>query len=215
MKILTHRQGSDEWLRARAGIPTASELDALVSPLGKVRTGEGPHSYVCLKAAERWIGGPIQSFGGGAMEQGSILEGEALPWYELHADTEVRRVGLVLTDDERFGASPDGILPDGSGLEIKCPQPHTHVRWLVAGVVPPEHRLQCMGGMFATGAERWTFLSYCRGFPPLVAQIHRDPEMFAAIGEALTRFHEALEAAMVRLRAADCVAPVPVDEHPF
>lgn len=215
MKLIDVKQGSEEWLRARAGLPTASELDALVSPLGKVRTGEGVSTYVATKAAEKWIGGPIQTFGGGAMEQGSILEGEALPWYELHTDTKVRRVGLITTDDGRFGASPDGILPDGSGLEIKCPQPHTHVRWLIAGGVPPEHRLQCYGGMYAAGVSRWTFLSYCRGFPPIIYTIERDDDIFDAICDALESFHDRLAVAMQRLRDADTFAPVPLDDTPF
>jgi len=215
MKIHNCRQGSEEWLRLRAGIPTASELDALVSPLGKVRTGEGPNTYVCTKAAEKWLGGPLQSFGGGAMEQGSILEGEALPWFELHADTEVKRIGFVTTDDGRFGASPDGLLPDDSGLEIKCPQPHTHVKWLLAGGVPPEHRMQCYGGMYATGAKRWTFLSYCRSFPPLVVEFEGYAPMMAAIGDALDRYTEAFNVAMERLKEADGACPVPLDDHPF
>ncbi len=40
MKIVDCKQGSPEWLAARLGVVTASEVGALVSPLGKVRTGE-------------------------------------------------------------------------------------------------------------------------------------------------------------------------------
>ena len=82
MKIVDCIQGSEKWLLARAGIPTASEWDALITPEGKPRTGQGRETYLMQKVAEKVMGYPAQSYGGGAMEQGSILEGEALPWLE-------------------------------------------------------------------------------------------------------------------------------------
>ena len=62
MKI--HRnisQGSLEWNCLRAGKVTASELDRLVTPLGKVKTGDGPRSYLCEKVAEAWKGTTLPS----------------------------------------------------------------------------------------------------------------------------------------------------------
>ena len=74
MKTHDVTQGTAEWLAVRAGIPTASELDQLISPTGRLRTGDMPNAYLCRKLAERWTGYPLQSYSGGAMEQGSILE---------------------------------------------------------------------------------------------------------------------------------------------
>lgn len=200
MKIIDCQQGSDEWLQARLGIVTASELDALITPLWEPRKidGEGVSTYLATKIAERWRGSPLPSFSGGAMEQGSIREEEAIPWYELECDTDVRRVGFITTDDGKLGCSPDGLC-DGYGIEVKCPLPHTHVRWLLAGELPKDHRAQVHGGMLVTGLPQWKFISYCRGFPPLVLTVEADPEIQEAIRAAVSAFQVKLDSAWAKI----------------
>lgn len=203
MKILDVKQGSEEWLAARAGIVTASELDNLISPTMKVRDGETPKTYMHLKIAERWLGAPMQSFGGGVMEQGSILEGEALPWFSINQRAKVRKVGLVLKDDGSFGASPDGLVDGEYGVEIKCPQPPNHVKWLLAGKVPDAHLLQCYGGMYATGLPEWRFVSYCREFPALVVTLKRDALVMQLIEKTVGEFNKAMAAEFKKLEEAN------------
>lgn len=187
MKIIDCIQGSDEWLDARLGIVTASELDALISPLWKARTGAGVDTYLAKKLAEKWRGMPLTAYRGGSLEQGSIREDEAVAWYELEHDVTIRRVGFITTDDGLMGCSPDGLLDEG-GIEIKCPEPHTHVGYLLGGELPSEYRAQVYGSMFVTGAKRWRFLSYCRGFPPLLLTVEMDPKVMAAISDAVAAF---------------------------
>ena len=198
MKILECKQGTEEWLRARAGIPTASEFDALLTPKFETRTGAMPHTYLCKKLAEHWQGGPLPSFAPfGAMEQGQILEAEAVPWYELEFGTTINRVGFITTDDGRVGCSPDGLLGDDGGIEIKCPFADTHVRYLLAGEVPKDYAAQVHGSLYVTGRKWWKFVSYRRHFPALVVTVERDEEIMGKIGEALdeflVRFQEGLE----------------------
>lgn len=187
MKILDVEQGSVEWMQARAGIPTASEFDQLVTPEFKVRTGDMPKSYLAKKLAEAWLGGPLLGFNVFDADQGQILEGEALPWYELEYGQEVQRVGLITTDDGRVGCSPDGLIK-GAGLEIKCPRPETHTGYLLKGVLPKDYAAQVHGSMYVTGFHSWQFLSYRRRFPALLLTIERDDTIQKAIGEALTEF---------------------------
>lgn len=207
MRIVDVKQRSDEWFAARLGIPTASELDSLVTPLGKVREGDGVQSYLSRKLAERWTEMPIEGGGSWSMEQGGFLEDEALPWYELRHNVDVTQVGLVLNDEGTFGASPDGLVMDGDrvryGLEIKCPQPPNHVKWLLGGEVPKDYLLQCYGGMFVTGAPAWVFLSYHRKFPPLVVRLERDEKMMSAIGEAVSAFADRMREGWDRLLLAE------------
>ena len=188
MKIHNVIQGSDEWLSLRAGIVTASELDHLVSPTGKIRTGETPHTYLCRKLAEKWVGGPLPAVGSWAMEQGQILEPEVLAIIELALDVGLERVGFVTTDDGLFGASPDAM-----GFEIKSPQHVNHVKYLLAGVCPPEYWLQVQGCMYATGRDSWQFISYRRGMPMLNVKVERDPDLMNTIEDALTKFQKSLD----------------------
>jgi len=192
-------QGTPEWFQARVGIPTASEFDALITPLWKVRSGEGVESYLSRKLAERWRGEPLPSFGGGATEQGSIREDEAIPWYEFEYGQTIQRVGFVTTDDGKIGCSPDGMFADGSGIEVKCPECPTHVKYLLDGDIPKQYAAQVQGSMFVTGATSWRFLSYCRGFPPLVLSVKRDDEAQMALSRAIDEFNDRLDAAYKRL----------------
>lgn len=198
MKIHGVVQGTPEWLACRAGIPTASELGSLITDKGAIRTGETPKSYRARKLAEKWLGRPLHSFGGGVLEQGSVLEDEAIPWFEATHRRSVQRVGFITTDDDTFGCSPDGLI-HLRGLEIKCPQPENHVKWLLAEEVPPEHVLQCQGGIYATGLDAWTFVSYCRGFPALVVDVEKDSELQDTICKAVADFNWLLESDWLRL----------------
>lgn len=203
MKIHDVKQGELEWLALRAGIPTASEMDALITPLWKVKTGDGPRTYLFQKLAEWWQGGPLPSFQSFSMEQGSLLESEAIPWFEFEYNAAVRRVGFITTDDGLAGCSPDGLLSDDEGLELKCPQAETQVRYLCDGILPKAYEVQVHFSMFVTGAERWKFVSYRRGFPCLVLTVERDEDKQAVIVEALESFRESFDAYKTVLIAAN------------
>src|SRR5438105_15750612 len=108
MKIRTDiQQGSLEWLAARAGIPTASEFDQLLTPAFEIRKGQMPATYLARKVAEKWLGGPLPGFSSLDMEFGKIRQEEALPWYELEFAETVQRVGLVTNDDARVACPAD------------------------------------------------------------------------------------------------------------
>lgn len=200
--MIVHRdikQGSLEWLCLRAGIPTASEIGNLVTPKFEIRKGQMPASYLAAKVAEKWQGGPLPAFGSWSMEQGSFLEAEAIPWYELEFNVAVERVGFVTTDGGLIGCSPDGLLPDGGGIEIKCPEATNHVKYLLEGEVPEEYLPQIHCAMFVTGADHWKFLSYRRHFPALVLEVERDEEIQGKLAEALALFLAKLKSAMDRM----------------
>ena len=201
MKILDCKQGTEEWLKARAGIPTASEFDALMTPEFAARKGQMPHTYLCKKLAEHWQGGPLPSFAPfGAMEQGQILKAEAVPWYELEHGETINRVGFCTTDDGKVGCSPDGLIGDDGGIEIKCPFADTHVRYLLAGEVPKDYAAQVHGSLWVTGRKWWRFVSYRRHFPPLVITVERDEEIMEKIGDALGAFLVLFNEALATLK---------------
>lgn len=200
MKIHPAQQGSLEWMMARAGIPTASEFDALLTPEFKLRTGEMPKTYLAKKVAESWIGGPLPQFNAWDMDQGKILEQEAIPFYELETGETVTRCGLITTDDGRVGCSPDGLVGDDFGIEVKCPEMHTHVRYLLSGELPKEYAAQVHGGMFVTGLKSWKFVSYRRGFPPLVLTVAWDEAIHKQIEIALATFLVQMDAALATIK---------------
>lgn len=215
MIIHPAEQGSVEWMKARSGIPTASEFDQIVTPEFKLRTGQMPATYLAKKVSEAWLGGPLPSFNVFDMDQGRILEEEAIPFFELEHDLQISRVGLVTTDDGRIGCSPDGLLGEDGGIEIKCPDVHTHVGYLLGGILPKDYAAQVHGAMFVTGRTHWTFMSYRRKFPPLVLTINRDEKIQGRIAEALDQFLEQFGRAVMRLQELNGGPPLrsPTSNH--
>lgn len=200
MKIHDVAQRSVEWGHLRAGIPTASEFGALITSEGKVRTGQMPASYLAKKLAEYWLGGPLLTFMSYDMDAGTILEEEAIPWLEFEQGWTIERPGFISTDDGLVGCSPDGWLAvQKRGIEIKCPAPETHVKYLLGGVVPEDYVAQVQGSMWVTGLDKWTFLSYRRRFPQLALTVERDETIQNGISEALAVFLAKFKAGKERL----------------
>ncbi|MDE2097628.1 MAG: YqaJ viral recombinase family protein [Patescibacteria group bacterium] len=199
MKIHNVAQGSVDWSILRSGRVCASEMDALVSPLGKIRTGDGVTTYLYKKVAESWTGGPLASLNIWDCEQGHILEEFARPSFTIETGKEVKTVGFISTDDGRAGCSPDGLVGDDCGLEIKCPHIETHIRYLLDGVLPQDYIIQVQGSLFVTGFPRWIFYSYRRKMPPFMLEIKPDPEIQKSIFGAIQDFNTKFDIAFNKL----------------
>ncbi len=143
------------------------------------------------------MGVPLRGFGGSfATEQGEILEPQVRGWFELEHDCIIRQVSFVRTGDGKAGCSPDGLIGEDEGIEIKCPRPQTHVKYLRQGGLPKEYALQVHGSLFVTGRKRWHFLSYCRRFAPLLITIERDEAVMAQLAAAVDAFDADLKAGL-------------------
>lgn len=202
MKIHNVKQGSSDWLFLRAGKLTCSELDSLISPEWKVRTGQGPETYCIEKVTEKLIGQPLdlEQAGTFAMNQGNLLEAEAIPWLSFTQNIKVDRVGFITTDDESMGCSPDGLIGEDGGLEVKCPLAQTHIRYLLDGQVPKQYLAQVHGSMYVTGRKWWLFMSYSRQFPKLIVRVERDEAIQAKIHEAVCAFNRSFDEKLARIQ---------------
>lgn len=192
-------QGSLEWHKLRAGIPTASEFSQLVTPGFQVRkwSTEMPNTYLARKLAEAWTGGPLDIFvSTREMEFGKILEAEARGWVSLETGQMVEQVAFITTEDGRVGCSPDGLIAEQCGVEIKCPEAPAHVKYVLGGEVPEQYLLQVYGSMYVTGLPRWRFASYRRGFPQLLLTVEWDDPKMKTIGVALAEFHDRFDSGM-------------------
>lgn len=199
MKIHDVKQGSGEWKALRLGVVTASEIDALVSPEGKIRTGKAVESYVYAKACEKLMGFAPDA-GSWAMEQGTILETEARPFYAFTQDAQVTTPGFVTTDNGRLGCSPDGLVGEDGGVEIKCFQPPHSLRVMMENAIPKENILQVQTCLFVTGRKWWDFVSYSRQWPPVIIRVEPDAEIHEAISAAVSSFSERMDAILQKVR---------------
>lgn len=201
-KIHDCLQGSDSWLALRVGRVTASELDRLVDSKFECRTGEGPKTYLYEKLAEAYRGNPLPGFSSWETDEGKAMEEEARRFMVLHLAGEHRiyNVGFVETEDGTFGCSPDALMGDIGGVEIKAPQPTNHLRYLCEERLPLAYSAQVHGCMYATGRKQWTFCSYRRHYPPFIFTVQRDEAICERIDFSVQKFAKSLAAALAKLK---------------
>lgn len=171
-------QGTDEWLKLRCGVITASEFSNLITPTGLNVKAEKRNTYIMQKAGELVSKTPDIGYNNSWMEKGKELESEARDYFRLQFfENDLKEHGFIFKDDSySVGCSPDGILyiDNTVGLEIKCPKTSTHVKYLVEGKLPTIYIPQVQGSMLVTGFDSWYFLSYCPGLKPLLIKVERD-----------------------------------------
>lgn len=194
-------QGELDWLKLHLGRVTASQLDQLLTPEWELKKGEMPRTFAYKKAAELWRNAPILSTGSWATEQGQMREDEAIAFAALEYGYRITKMGFCESDDSLCGCSPDGLIGENSGIEMKSPEPPNHVKYVCEGRLPKDYAAQVHGSMFVTGRPEWVFFSYHRGFPPFHLVVKRDEEIIIKIGEAVTMFHRLLNDAMKALKS--------------
>jgi predicted phage-related endonuclease len=198
MRWIDCKQGSQEWLDAHLGIPSASQFDRIISPK-KLEASAQQRKYLCELVAERVTGLPSSDSGGSLwMERGSALESEAAAYYELTTGREARLCGFALTDDGRVGCSPDRLVGEDGLLEIKCPSAPIHIGYLIFGL-DDAYRLQLQGQLYVTGRAWVDFLSHCPGLPPVQERMQRDPEVLDALAREVVKFCNAVDYAQDKL----------------
>lgn len=202
MLISSVQQGSDEWYAARCGVVTASNFKAVLTKgRGKTRA-----NYM-RKLAEELMTGRIAlpSFESEAMQRGNDLEPEARYVYQKRTGHDVREVGIAYLDErKRVAASPDGLIGDYGGLEIKCPLPHTHEKYLRGRCIPKQYIPQVQGALWVTGRKWWDFVSYAPEFSGpqqvMLCRVHRDETYIASLRTEVLRFVKELDALVENYR---------------
>ena len=191
MKVHDVQQGTTAWLNLRAGKPTSSEFDKILTPTGKPSKSADPYMHKLI--AERLMGHPIEQYVSIDMDRGSRLEAEAVSFYEFQRDFETQKVGFITNDEETIGASPDRLVGEDGLLEIKCPAEHTHVSYLLYKPVDRKYWPQLQGQLWVTGRQWVEICSYHPEMPPAMVRVERDEKYIQLLAGAVTAFSEELE----------------------
>ncbi len=192
MIVSKNPQGTPKWKQERAGIPTSSSFDMIITPQGK--PSKQREKYLYALAAERITGVKAEHFQSAAMQNGIEREAEARAMYELITGNEVKEVGVCFPDEKKlYGSSPDGLVEPSGGLEIKCPLPHTHIGYLLAKKLPTAYYVQIQGQLLVTGRLWVDFFSYYPGLEPLLIKILPDFKFIDALKVELEVFVKELD----------------------
>ena len=188
MEVLMMEQRSEEWFKAKAGVPSPSCFDQIITTKGE--PSKQRDKYLYRLAGEAVAGIKEETYTSLAMQRGTELEAEAKAFYEL-SQGPVQEVGFIR--HELCGGSPDGLVGDDGGLEIKCPLIHTHVEYLLKGKLPTTYFQQVHGYLFITGRKWWDFMSYYPGLKPLIVRVYPNDGWMSALKEELERFNKDLQ----------------------
>ena len=196
MKIIDVPQLSEEWFKARIGVPTASNFDKIVTSTGEKSTQRKKYLYQLV--GEKLGALPEEGYTNAAMKRGIELEPQAREMYARDV-APVVQVGFCL-HDEGFGCSPDFLVNEDGMGQIKCPSLAVHVEYLIGQKLPTDYIQQVQGELLVTGRKYNDFLSYYPNLKPLVVRCYRDEVFISRLRAELLKFITELNELTEKLR---------------
>lgn len=150
-------QRSEEWFEARRKRITASAVGGIL--------GLSPHMTrddVMRNMVREALGAEREFQGNVATQWGHHNEDGALIDFRFKSGLDVQKAGFCFYEDWA-GCSPDGLVGDDAGLEIKCPYAlrtsHCPVPFKTLAE-QPHYEAQVQFSMFVTGRPTWYFFQW-------------------------------------------------------
>lgn len=203
--MTTHdmEQRSEDWRQIRLGRCTASRVaDVIAKTKSGYSTSRG--NYASELVIERITGKPVERFQSKAMLFGTETEPEARACYALLSGCDVVEVGFVEHPTIAMaGCSPDGLIGDEGMLEIKVPNPATHIATLLSDSMDGRYVTQVQFQMATTGRQWCDLVSYCPDLPAemqmWMRRIHRDESVIRELESEVSKFLDEVSATVSRL----------------
>lgn len=190
MIIHNFEQGTDAWHNVRLGKLTGSDFHTLMGNSSTKKT------ILLKKAAERITGkrSDACTFSNIHTDRGHELESDARELYSVHNMVDVKEVGFVELN-ETVGCSPDGLVVEDGGVEIKCKDNHTHLYAVTNSYIEPTHKTQCQFNMYVCGRSWWDYVLYNPNFskPLFIIRLRRDDEYINKIQKYITECNEKIQ----------------------
>lgn len=198
-----NEQGSDEWLAARRGYATASNFHKILAKgQGKTRS-----SYLQQVVVERLTGKQVVSFSNADTDRGTEQEPLARMAYEVKSGNMVEETGFIQIPDTMTGGSPDGLIGDDGGVEIKCRLPHLQLEAIKKGGYPSGNVAQVQGLLWITGRAWWDYVSYSPDLPEnlqlYIYRVKRDEDYIKNLAAEVGVFLNEVEAEETKWRSYD------------
>jgi hypothetical protein len=156
MKVYNFEQRSPEWFSIRKLKMTASHASEIATQ------GKGLETYIGKVIAGFFA--EEEKYTNEAMERGVDLESEALLIYELEKDCKVDTVGFI-EHNEHVGCSPDGLVGEEGGIEIKCHNAEVFLRLVCSGEIDSKYEWQVQMNLLITKRSWWDYVGYCPELP--------------------------------------------------
>ena len=191
-------QRSTEWFQLKAGLPSASSFNRIVTT--SEERSKQYKDYLYELAGESIVGYTENSYTNYAIEKGIERVEESRIVFEKLYGEPVRQVGLVYKDKSRsVCCSPDGLVGD-TGVELKNPILKTQTKYLLNGTLPTEYFQQVQGSMWTMNFKHYFFFSYYPGMPPFILLVKRDEAFISKLSKEMDLFVKELKEVIKKLR---------------
>lgn len=170
-------QQSQEWFDLRKGKMTASNAQAIWN------NWKGLETYIIEMMAESFSSAPKEVYSNEHTARGNELEPLARGVYELENMVTVDQVSFI-EYNEFIGCSPDGLVWEEWGLEIKCQNDVKHFKMIIDWIeknLDSGYVWQVQMNLWVTKRQWWDLAFYNPNFKQslLVTRIFPDPKKFA------------------------------------
>ena len=213
MRFVNCEQNSAKWIWARTGRITASRICDLMATLKRGGEAASRRDYRTELIAERLTGKAETRYVSKEMRYGGEQEPFARTAYEIRTENIVDQMGFVFHPRLDFsGASPDGLISDDGGVELKCPKTTTHLAYLAAGTVPKEYENQMLWNMACAEREWWDFVSFDPRLPEklrlFIVRMPRDEARISEIEREVMTLHQEIDSLCEQLGVAANLDPI-------
>lgn len=155
MIVYDFEQRTPDWFNIRKAKVTASHATAIGN------CGKGLDTYILELMAEYYSSGEKDKFSNKHTDRGCELEDQASDIYELMTGQKLDKVGFI-EYNEFVGGSPDRLVGDDGGVEIKCIDDVGYFKLLLNGEkeISSDYLWQIQMYLLITGRKWWDFLAY-------------------------------------------------------
>lgn len=182
-------QGSDEWLAARCGLLTASEMKLIITPTLKIANNDKTRLHLYELCAQRVTRFVEPSFISDDMIRGNFDEFEARQIYNDKI-SPVKEVGFITNSKFGFtiGYSPDGLVGDDGLIEIKSRKQKYQLQTIATDEIDADYLIQLQTGLLVSDRKWLDFVQYSNGMPLYVKRVFPDAVIQEAIFSAAEDF---------------------------
>lgn len=204
--VLHVEQGSDDWMRLRLGVITASEVSNVIAkPRSGTKWTDMKKAYFHTLIAEVCTG-VSPEVNAKALAWGKQFEEGARMLFEFTAGVKVTEAPIIFRDESlRTACSPDGLCNNEFGLELKCPfTSRDFIKFRLGGfdAIKSAYMAQVQYSMWVTGKEAWFFANYDprmkrEGIHHIV--VERDESYMSDFDEQVPDFIEKMDSALAEI----------------
>lgn len=182
-------QGSDEWLQARCGLLTASEMKLIITPTLKIANNDKVRMHLYELCAQRVNKYVEPSYVSDDMLRGNFDEVEARNLYNDKI-SPVTEMGFITNDKFGFtiGYSPDWLVGEDGQAECKSRKQKFQIQTIATDEIDSDYLIQLQTGLLVSERKWCDFVQYSNGMPLYVKRVFPDAEIQKAIVEAAGDF---------------------------